>query len=253
MTKAGRRVKSADKTFAILDCVFHQGGVTVTDVAEELGIAKSTAHSHLATMEAHEYLVQKDEQYRLSLRFLQLGGYQRTQMNLYNIGVPEIQALASKSGERANLATEERGHCVYLHSAKGEQAVELDIYTGMHISIYSTALGKTILAHYPEERVHEIIDEHGLVRKTENTITDREKLFAELEEIRDRGVAFNNEERMSGLRCVAAPIMDDVGDVAGAISVAGPSNRLKGERFRSEIPDMVRSTANVIELNMMHS
>jgi DNA-binding IclR family transcriptional regulator len=114
-------------------------------------------------------------------------------------------------------------------------------------------MGKAILAHLPESRVHEILDRHGLPEKTEQTITERDALFEELSEIRERGVAFDREERLSGLRCVAVPILSNSSRVEGALSVSGPTSRMQGERFESELPERLRSAANVIELNITYS
>jgi DNA-binding IclR family transcriptional regulator len=123
----------------------------------------------------------------------------------------------------------------------------------MQVHLHCTALGKAILAYLPEERVREIIDTHGLPERTDATITDEEELFDELEGIRDRGYARDMEERVAGLLCVAAPIRNLDGDPLGAISVSGPTSRMKGERFDEEVPEELTSTANVIELNLNYS
>lgn len=88
---------------------------------------------------------------------------------------------------------------------------------------------------------------------TENTITDPNELFTELEEIRQRGYAFDREERLDGLRCVAVPVKLTDEHVLGAISISGPKRRMRGDRFEKEIPELVLDAANVIEINMKHS
>jgi DNA-binding IclR family transcriptional regulator len=98
--------------------------------------------------------------------------------------------------------------------------------------------------------VRDIVDEQGLVRQTENTLTDTDELFAELETIRERGYAVNDEEEIRGMRSVGVPIRGIDGDVCGAVSVTGPAARLTGERFESELPDLVMQTANLIEVNL---
>jgi DNA-binding IclR family transcriptional regulator len=113
-------------------------------------------------------------------------------------------------------------------------------------------MGKAILAHFPEKRVRDILDRHGLPKITEHTVDDEETLFEELEQIRQQGYARDLEERVRGMRCVAAPILRD-GEVLGAVSVSGPASRMQGERFETEIPDHVMGTANVIEVNITYS
>jgi len=110
-----------------------------------------------------------------------------------------------------------------------------------------------VLAHLPEARVDDIVERHGLPVLTENTITDCQALREELAEIRETGIAFDDEERLDGLRSVGAAITSEDGDVLGAVSVAGPTSRLREERFREELPAVVRSAVNVIDLNVTYS
>ncbi|MXV60545.1 helix-turn-helix domain-containing protein [Natronorubrum sp. JWXQ-INN-674] len=245
-------VRTTETTLAILDTLKEANEMGVTELSNQLNLGKSTVHNHLSTLRKHDFVVKEDEQYRLGLRFLELGGHSRNQMKLYEVAEPEVRALAEETEEMVNLATHEHGKCVYLYRAKGAQAVELDTYAGLRTGLHSTALGKAMLAHLPESRVDDIIETNGLSAETQHTITDRDELHEELETIRERGVAFDREERLNGLRCVAAPITDTDGRSIGAISVAAPTGRLKGDRFSTDMPDTVHSTANVIELSMTH-
>jgi DNA-binding IclR family transcriptional regulator len=225
----------------------------VTELANELDLPKSTVYSHLRTLREHEYVVQEDGRYRLGLRFLDFGEHTRDRMRIYEVARPEVEALAEETGELANLLVEEHGQGVYLYRAKGEGAVNVDTHAGMRVGLHCTSLGKAILAHLPEERVDDIVDRWGLPARTANTITDRAELDAELARIRERGYARDDGERLSGLRCVAAPITDVDGDAVGAVSVAGPTSRIKGDRFDSVIPERVMSAANVTEINLTYS
>lgn len=94
-----------------------------------------------------------------------------------------------------------------------------------------------------------MVEERGLPRVTEHTITDEEELFDELETIRDRGIAFNHQEMIHGLVAVGAPIKDQDGNVPGALSVVGPTSRMDEDRFRRELPDMIMRSVNIIEVN----
>jgi len=148
---------------------------------------------------------------------------------------------------------EEHGEGVYITRAEGSEAVSVDTYAGKRVNLHCTALGKTILAMLPEGRVDEIIDTHGLPARTENTITDRAELKAELADIRERGHAYDREERLPGLRCVAAPVTSEDGDPVAALSVSGPTSRIKGDLFHEEIPEMLQSAVNVVEINLVYS
>jgi DNA-binding IclR family transcriptional regulator len=228
-------------------------GGTVTDIADRTGLPKSTVYNHLQTLLANQYVTRSGEGYRLGLRFLEHGGYTRDRMDIFQIAKGEIEDLATETGELVNLLVEEHGRGVYLYRERGEQAVTLDSYLGKRQGLHSTAFGKAMLAYMPDDRVHRILDRHGMPPRTERTITDRDDLFEELAEIRDRKFAYDDEESLEGLRCVASPILTQDSEVLGAVSVSGPISRLSGDRFDDEIPDLLRSTTNVIEINMTYT
>lgn len=252
-TEAKHPVRTTEKTLRLIELLKQRDGGRVTELANQLDMGKSAVHNHLSTLEEHGYVIKNDETYRLGLKLLELGGYTRDRLSLYEIAEPEVKGIAEETGERANLMTEEDGEGVYLYRSKGEQAIDLDTYTGLRVPLHTTALGKAILAYMPRERVEEIIDQRGLAQPTENTIADRDALFDRLELVRERGFALDDEERLVGLRCVAAPIETADGTVLGAISVSAPTSRMGTERFEGEIPDVVRGAANVIELSVKYA
>lgn len=246
-------VKSVETTFRIIEALHDSGGAGVTELASALSYPKSTVHNHLQTLERNEYVVNDDGTYRVGCRFLELGAHARDRRAIYEVAKPEVDRIAEETGELSGVVVEEHGRGVFLHRAKGDRAVHVDTYAGKRIYLHGAALGKAILAHLPEERVDDIIDRHGLPALTDNTITDRDELAAELADVRETGIAFDDEERLDGLRSVGAAITGSNGDVLGAVSVAGPTTRLQDERFHEELPDAVRSAVNVIDLNVTYS
>ncbi len=251
--EAKHPVATTQKTIRILEALKERDGARVTDLAADLGMSKSTVHNHLSTLREEGFVVSDDAEYDLGLRSLEFGGYARNRMHLYRVAEPEVKRLAEQTGEMASLLTEQHGQGVYLMRAKGSQAVALETHAGYRCPLHVTALGKAILANLPDERVDEIVDEHGLEAWTPETITDRAELFDRLETVRERGFALDDEEHMTGLRCVGAPITTTGGTVVGAVSVSAPTSRMRDDRFTDEVPDLVRSAANVIELNLNHS
>lgn len=252
MAKSSSPVRATATTIRVVEALQELDGAGVTDIADRLDVPTSTAFDHLRTLERHEFVVKRDDKYEIATRFLEIGGYARSNNALYQIAEPEIQKLAHKTGEHANLMIEEFGRGVFLSKAKGEDAFRLDTHIGKRVNLQTTALGKAILAELPRERIDEIIETHGLPEITEHTITDRDRLFEEIEEVREQGYAVDDEERIHGVRCVAAPINDDGGDVIGAVSVSGPKSGMRGKRFNEEIPEMVLRTANVIQVNLKY-
>lgn len=245
-------VKATRVSFDVVEALQELNSAGVTELADHLGLPPSTVHDHLRTLEELELVVKENGSYHTGMRFLEFGGYARQRRKVFEVAKPELQRLSEQTGEHANLMIEEHGRGVFLYKTEGENAVKLDTYHGYRVHLQTTALGKAMMAHMPREEVVDILDRHGMPAITDRTITDRERLFEEFEEIRERGYAKDVEERVEGMRCVAAPILAD-DEVLGAISVSGPKNRVEGERFEEEIPSEVLSTSNVIEVNMTYS
>lgn len=240
------------RTFEIIQHVKQFGPTGVSAVADNLDMPTSTANDYLQSLRQLGYLQQTADGYRLGLRFLDLGESARRDRTIYQVATDEVDRLAKQTGEHANLMIEEGGRGIFVYKATGENAVTVDTYPGMVVPLHTTALGKTILAHTERERVDEIVERHGLTGVTENTITSRDALEESLERIRDDGFARDDEERIEGMRCIAAPIVDD-GGVVAAVSASGPVTRFQGEEFEETLPMQVQSAANVIEVNMSHS
>ena len=246
-------VKAAKTSFEIINKIRELEGTGVSELASELDKPTSTIHDHLRTLESEEYLIKSDGDYYVGTRFLGIGEQARSRQKVYTIARQEVDELANETGEHTNLMIEEHGRGVFLYKSRGPDAVQLDTHAGMRVPLQTTAMGKSILAFRPREEVDEIIDRHGLPQITEKTITDREELCDELDEIAERGYAYDDEERVKGMRCVAAPITDNEGRAIAAMSVSGPKSRLRGKQFREEVPDLILSSANVIEVNLTYS
>lgn len=250
--RAKNPVQAAQTTIRIINILKERKGARLTELAEELDYPKSSVHNYLSTLLQEGYVVKEDDVYHVGLKFLEVGSVARQRRRIYEIAKPEVMELARDTDELANLLVEEYGKGVYIHREQGENAVKVDSYTGQRVHLHNTALGKAILAHRPRAEVEEIIDAHGLPQTTENTITDRQTLFEQLDEIEERGIAFDNEERLRGLRCVAAPILTKHDAVIGAISVAGPTSKFTGEWYRTHLPNRLQKSANIIELDITY-
>ncbi|WP_458210372.1 IclR family transcriptional regulator [Haladaptatus sp. NG-SE-30] len=251
--ETGRTVKAVQTTLDVLEYLRENEGGTVTDIANDLHRSKGTVHSHLTTLLKNEFVVKDDGTYRLSLRYIDLGQFVQKRLGIYDVVREELDDLAAETDELAQFATEEHGRAVYLYKAHGDKAVQTASTVGKREYLHCISLGKSMLAYMPRSRVEEIIDRHGLSGYTDATLTDREELFAELERIREQGYATDNEEKIEGLRCVAAPVKGIDGGVLGAVSLSGPSSRMVGERFEEELPNKVKRSANVIEINAKFS
>lgn len=251
-SKDEMRVKTTTTSFKIIEALHELGGAGVTEIADRLGISKSSVYKHLKTLEEERYVIKGDDDtYYTGLRLLSLGVGARRRRKIYETAKSEIQRLAEESGEMANLLVEEQGRGIFLYRADSSRAVNLDTHAGREVYLHTTAMGKAILACLPEQRVTEIIERHGLPQMTEYTIDNEADLFEELDLIAEQGWAYDREERLKGLCCVAAPITNPEGTPLGAISVSGPRSRLKRDNL-GELPQLILDVQNVIELNVAY-
>lgn len=246
-----RTVATAETVFAIIECLKERDGATVQEIAGDLEIAESTAHTYLATLREYEYVVKDEARYYLSLKPLDNGVVVRDNMALTDAARPVIDQIAEETQEVSWIMVEEHGHGVYLMKSEGEKAVRTRGRVGKRTTMHDIASGKAILAHLPDQRAEAILDEFGLPERTEETITNREEFEDELEHIRATGYATNDGETIQKVRAVACPIMRD-GEVFGSVGVAGPKHRLSGDWFTEELPTVVLEAADTIELDLTY-
>lgn len=252
--RSPRRVQSVSIACAVMETLRTEDGATVSEIASQIDRSPAAVHTHLATLTDEAFVVKAGDRYRLSPRFITFGEHVRNSSEVFEAGIEEIDRLADETDEAINLNIEHDGLEVSLYQAFGDKAVG----TGFHVKererthryLHYSAAGKAILAHLPEKRVEEIIGQRGLPKQTPNTITEKGKLYAELEQIRERGFARNDEEQVLGLRAVGAPILDQDDEVLAAVSLSAPTRRLREEEFESKAPEVTENTAHLIELKL---
>jgi len=248
----GRRIRAVEISYKILAVIRQGDNSTLSEIADKLGHSKSTIYSHLQTLIDQEIIVQEEDGYRLGLKTLDMANDLRNQFPNYDIIVNEVDELAERSGETSQFGIIEHEKLAYLYKSRGENAVETASSIGQKHPLHSTSLGKSILAYLPGDKTKEIIDSIELSPQNENTITDPEELYDELETIFERGYAIDDEENINGIRCVSAAVKND-DNVVGAISITKPASSITDERLHGELAESVQRSANVIELNTKFS
>jgi DNA-binding IclR family transcriptional regulator len=248
---SGHPVKSVGTAFDIVELLVEHGTADLATIAEDLDLPKSTVHDHLTTLKQKGYVGKTNREYKANLRFLKLGGQIRDNLDVFEISEAELQKVANDTGEHTSLMVEENEYGIYVYTAPGEHLQQIVVPIGTHSPLYASAPGKAILAHFSSERRDHIIDKYPLKPITDNTITETDRLYDELREIRDRGYALDNQEGMRGLQGIAKPLISrDDGEVLGAISVYGPSGRANMEFLKGEALKALERAANVIEHEM---
>ena len=244
------RVRATETSIRMLEGLVDLGGEAgITELATHLSVAKSTVYKHLNTLDSSGLVVKHGDRYRIGLRTLEFGGYAQRYNGVYDTARPEVRKMADETGELGNLMFAEDGWGVYVHTSRGDNAVEIDTQTGRRARLHATGLGKAILATLDDERVEAIVEKRGLPAVTEHTITDRNALFEELETIRSSGIAYDREECVEGMACIARPLSTP-GERPAAISITGPISRVSTGGTEASIRTTLEQAGNVIELNL---
>jgi IclR family transcriptional regulator, arginine deiminase pathway regulator len=249
-----RTVKSVENAFKVLEVLRELERATVSELANRVGLTGGSVHTHLATLKNSGYVVQEGTEYRLGPSLLTLGEHVRNRSDLYQAGKDQVDTLAKEADECAHLLVEHDGRMVTLYESFGNSAVGTEYHVRKREEalqhLHCTASGKAMLSRLPEDRVESILDTHGMTRKTRSTITDRDRLFQELEAARENGYAVADEEQITGIRAVGSPITSARGDVCGAISVSGPVSRLTDEVLKNDVAERVIRATNITEVRI---
>ncbi|TMM00171.1 MAG: IclR family transcriptional regulator [Actinobacteria bacterium] len=219
-----------------------------SEVAAELGMGKSKAHALMASM-AEIGLLRRvaGGRYRAGWRALELERIVRDSSPFRPVAYAVAETLARHCGETVHVAALDAGQVIYVDRVQGSRAVDIPLSkVGATLPAHCSGVGKVLLAYLDAGEVDAILDRRGLPAFTPNTITDRDALYAELHRVRRDGVAYDREEIVEGLRCVAAPILDVDGSVCAAMSIAAPAERFAASEtaYRSAV---VRSARAVTE------
>jgi len=227
-------VKSAERTLDLLELLSEQrNGLTLADISLALRIPKSSALQILRTLEAHEYVARDrvTSRFRLDVRVFALGRAYAESMDLVREGQRVLAELSRALDETCHLAVLAGLAGVYVAKEESSQPMRMVSAVGRRLPAHATGVGKMLLAMLDERVLNMRLKGARLTRLTPRTITTVAHLREELRVTRDRWFAFDREESTEGLRCLAAPILDQHGAVIAAISASVPTVRLPAERI----------------------
>ncbi|MCH7957949.1 MAG: helix-turn-helix domain-containing protein [Proteobacteria bacterium] len=226
-------VKSLDKALALLERLGEaDNALTLSDLAQRAGLPLPTAHRLLRTLERRRFVHFDAAQtlWSIGVKTFIVGNAFLPRRNLIRQAFPIMRDLMERSGETTNLAVEFDGEAVFLAHVECRDMMRASSRPGSHVALYCSGVGKALLSAMSDEEVTHVLHQHGLERITSNTIDSPERMRADLAESRLRGYAVDNEEHALGVRCVAAPIFDESGQVLAAISLSGPTARITDDR-----------------------
>ena len=240
-------VQAIDRGLGVLAIIASADGLTLTDLAQRAGLAPSTAHRILASLEAHRFVFHDEERglWLIGVGAFEVGTAFLRNRRLAGIGRVVMHDLMEATGETVNLGIEDGGEIVFITQIESHSALRAFFRAGSRAPIHASGVGKALLAQMPEARVREILYKRGLAKFTEHTLIAPADLFQELAAIAGRGWGVDDEERNLGMRCVAAAIFNEYGEAIAGVSVSGPTVRITSERVAELGPRVRRAAAEI--------
>lgn len=240
VTSLERGLKVLDLLLEVeADVVRREHGLSIQQVATELGVHKSTASRLMATLVTRGYAVSRgvgERGYRLGPAVQAYQGLTLDERHLRELAQPFLARLVDRTGECAHAAVASGAWALVVDDVETDQPLRVVAGRGRRVPLHCTSAGKCLLAFgmatIPAE----------LPARTPRTITQPEMLRLHLADVIERGYAVDDEENDPGVRCISAPVFGASGDAIGCIGIDGPSLRVTPERLRP-LADQVLATA----------
>ena len=251
-----RYSQSLERGLAILGCFTPKRPVLgIADIADELGMSRSTTHRYVITLVALGYLEQgASRKYRLGLRVTDLGMSALNSTGLREHAHPYLEELRQRSSYTTNLGVLDGADVLYVDRVRshrrGQSENDLNLHTGSRLPAYCTAMGKLLLANLPDAEQRELIASVKLAKHGPNTITSKKALREELDAILAAGFAVNDQELARGLYAIAAPVRNDAREVVAAASMSAPSSMISLEELVDALGPHLVSSADRISARL---
>jgi len=247
------RVTSLDKALLILELLIDQGrDLSITEICQKLGMVKGTVHRVLSTLVARKFVQQNSvtKMYGLGVRTLEIGIDSKRERFLRIAMAPFLMELYEACEETVNAAVWEYNAIRYIYRLECEALLRISITAGARFPGYCCATGKILLSYFSNEDIRQIYSRSTSFKKlTKNTIISVDELIQEIEKVRVRKIAVDDEEALVGVYCVAAPVSNSKGECVAAISISAPKNRVTAKRS-DMLAKLVSKTAQKISQSL---
>ncbi|MDH4062447.1 MAG: IclR family transcriptional regulator [Aquincola sp.] len=223
-------IQVLERSFALLEVLAQQPEpMALKDISERTGLHPSTAHRILNDLAAGRFVDRPQVGlYRLGMRLLELGNLVKARLSVREAALAPMRELHRLTHQAVNLSVRQGDEIVYIERAYSERSgMQVVRAVGGRAPLHLTSVGKLFLADDDKERVRSYAARTGLSGHTRNSITQVQALERELETVRSRGMAHDNEELEMGVRCIAAGVHDDAGRLVAGLSISAPADRLE--------------------------
>lgn len=240
-------VNSVARGFAILEALSRaREPLTLTELADAVGLSRVTTLRLCNTLMQLGYVYRNSaKRFRLAPRVLSLGYGALCQFDVREVAEPYLKSLSETIGETVNMSVLDGTEILYVARYMTEELLPQPLYIGARLPVYCTSMGKAQLAFLPDDELKSIIAKLKFAKITHKTITSPKQLLAELEKVRQRGFAINDEELSVGLRSIAAPILKEGRSVA-AVNIAVPTTRYSRNKLIEKCSKPLLETTRLI-------
>lgn len=217
-------VPALDRGIRILELLPQsRSGLTLSQLTRHLDLPKSSVHCLLRALQDAGYVYREAEtgKFHVSLRICTLADMALSGIGLRDHARPSLRRLSDTTRMTVHLAVLEQGACILIEKVSRSEGMRVATWTGKHLSLHCTSLGKALAAYIPENQLDALIREQGLLRHNDNTICSLKRLKQDLEIVRQRGYALDDEEEEISVRCIGAPIFNGRRQAVAAVSVVG--------------------------------
>lgn len=233
-------IQSLERAFAIIEAMTAETESSVTGLSRETGLNKATVYRMLDTLVNLGYVARdsRTEKYSLTLKFLKISASQLAQYDIHKKMRPVLEEIARISGETVHLVERQGGQVVYIDKCESNtNSVRMVSRIGMTLDIFTTGVGKAMLARLTDKEITRLWQGYSHAKKTEHTITELTDYLEEIEKVRNLGYAVDDEENELDVRCVAVAVPDAYGEYKYAVSISAPKSRTDDEvlKVRAEL------------------
>lgn len=248
-----RYSQSLERGLAILGCYSHDTPfLGIADIADELGMSRSTTHRYVITLVALGFLEQppnNSRKYRLGPRGSDIGSVALNSMPLRVCARPILEELRQRVSYTVSIAILDGDEIRFmdrLRGFRGHAKLKLDLGSGSRLPAHCTSMGKVLLANLPDEERQEVIGGLTLRKTGPNTITKKKRLATELEQVREAGFAVADEELKVGVHSIAVPVRGDTGKVIAAVNIAAPTSMIPRTQLVNDFGPHLLAAAELI-------
>ncbi len=240
-------VQGAQRCFAVIRAFGHETpNLTIAGVSERTGLTRAVARRYLFTLRDLGYLVQRDAQFSLTPRILDIGFTYLMSIDVARVAQPYLEKLVETLHESSSAAVLDGADIVYVVRVPARRIMSANLVLGSRLAAHATSIGKVLLAYAPPARLVGYLAMDPLKALTQHTITDERVFQRTLEETRRRGWAAASDESELGVRSIAAPVFNHRHEVEAAINVAGHASRLSMKRLKEVcLPVLLETTEQI--------